>query len=139
MAIIDAGRDSLLILDEAYIAFVAETWNSVELTALGNVAVLRSMTKDYGLPGLRLGYMVAHKEIIENLRRVRPPWNVNSIAQQVGIRVLENRDYLEQSLAIIRKAKIYLTAQLSRLGFTVLPSDANYFLVKVGNAILQPR
>ena len=52
----------------------------------------------------------------------------------MGIRVLENRDYLEQSLAIIRKAKIYLTAQLSRLGFTVLPSDANYFLVKVGNA-----
>ena len=56
------------------------------------------MTKDYGLPGLRLGYAVARQEIIDSLRRVCPPWNVNIIAQKVGTAVLKNEEYLEQSL-----------------------------------------
>ena len=130
----DATGDSLLILDEAYIAFVEKSWNSVDLMARGNMVVLRSMTKDYGLSGLRLGYAVAHREIIDNLRRVCPPWNVNIIAQKVGAAVLEKGKYLEQSQLKIREAKRFLTNELSRLGFKVLPSDANYFLVKVGNA-----
>ena len=132
--VLDTTGDSLLILDEAYIAFVEESWNSVDLTAQGNVIILRSMTKEYGLPGLRLGYAVAHREIIDSLRRVCPPWNVNIIAQKVGVAVLGNGDYLEQSLWQIREAKRFLTGELSRLGFKVLPSDANYFLMKVGNA-----
>jgi histidinol-phosphate aminotransferase len=132
--VIDAGEDSLFVLDEAYIAFVTESWNSVELAARGNVVVLRSMTKDYGMPGLRLGYTVARQEIIKNLRRVRPPWNVNIIAQTVGTAVLENREYLDWSLGQIQEVKKFLTDELSRLGFKVLPSDTNYFLMKVGSA-----
>ncbi len=132
--VLDAVGDSLLILDEAYIAFVAESWNSVDLTARGNVVVLRSMTKDYGLCGLRLGYAIAHQGIVDSLRRVCPPWNVNIIAQKVAVAVLENGEYLEQSKLKIREAKQYLINELTRLGFKVLPSDANYFLVKVGNA-----
>ena len=77
-------EDCILILDEAYIAFVEKSSNSVDLTARGNVVILRSMTKDYGLCGLRLGYAIAHQEIIDCLRRVRPPWNVNIIAQKAG-------------------------------------------------------
>jgi len=132
--VLDAIGNSLLILDEAYIAFVKERWNSLDLIARGNVVVLRSMTKDYGLPGLRLGYAVAYQEIVDSLRRVCPPWNVNIIAQKVGVAVLGNGDYLEQSLWQIQEAKRFLTGELSRLGFKVLPSDANYFLIKVGNA-----
>lgn len=132
--VMDAMGDSLLILDEAYIAFVTESWNATDLIARGNVVVLRSMTKDYGLPGLRLGYAVARQEIVDCLRRVCPPWNVNIIAQKVGTAALENGEYLEQSLLQIREAKRFLTGELCRLGFRVLPSDANYFLVKVGSA-----
>jgi len=132
--VMDTGKDTLLILDEAYVAFVEERWNSVNLTARDNVVILRSMTKDYGLPGLRLGYAVAHQEIIDSLRRVAPPWNVNIVAQKVGTTVLENGEYLEQSLQRIREAKRFLINKLYRLGFKVLPSDANYFLVKVGHA-----
>jgi histidinol-phosphate aminotransferase len=132
--LLNAIGDGLLILDEAYVAFVAKSWNSTEFISRGNVVVLRSMTKDYGLTGLRLGYAVAHREIIDTLRRVCPPWNVNIIAQKVGTAVLSNTDYLEQSLLKTREAKQFLTSELSRLGFTVLPSDAHYFLVKVGHA-----
>jgi len=132
--VLDNIRDSLLILDEAYIAFVAKSWNSFDLTSRGNVVILRSMTKDYGLPGLRLGYAVAHREIIDNLRRVCPPWNVNIIAQKAGMAVLDNMEYLKRSLLQIQEAKRFLIAALSRLGYQVLPSDAHYFLVRVGNA-----
>jgi len=132
--VLDTIGDSLLILDEAYIAFVEENWNSVDLVARGNVIILRSMTKDYGLSGLRLGYAVAHQEVVDSLRRACPPWNVNIIAQKIGAAVLENGEYLEQSLLQIQEAKRFLINELSRLGFKVLPSDANYFLVKVGSA-----
>jgi len=132
--VLGAIGDSLLVLDEAYVAFVEESWNSVDLMGRGNVVILRSMTKDYGMPGLRLGYAVADKDIVKNLRRVCLPWNVNIVAQKVGMAVLENGEYLEQSLRQIREAKRFLTDGISRLGFKVLPSDAHYFLVKVDNA-----
>jgi histidinol-phosphate aminotransferase len=132
--VLDAMGDGLLILDEAYVAFVEARWNSLDLTEQGNAIVLRSMTKDYGLPGLRLGYAVACREIIDSLRPALPPWNVNIIAQKAGIAVLEEEEYLKQSLQRVREAKRFLVDGLSRLGFKVLPSDADYFLVKVGNA-----
>jgi len=133
-SVLKATDDSLLILDEAYVTFVEKRWNPFDLIEQGNVVVLRSMTKDYGLPGLRLGYAVACREIIDSLRPVLPPWNVNAIAQKVGADVLEKEEYLRQSLRQIREANRFLTDEISRLGFMVLPSDANYFLVKVGNA-----
>jgi histidinol-phosphate aminotransferase len=132
--VLDEMGDDLLILDEAYIDFVETTWNSLDLTQKGNVVVLRSMTKNYGLPGLRLGYAVARREIIESLRIAAPPWNVNAIAQGVAIAVLDHDEYLGQSLRQVREAKRFLVTELTVLGFKVLPSDANYFLVKVGNA-----
>lgn len=127
-------NDGLLVLDEAYIDFVEATWNPFYLMERGNVVVLRSMTKNYGLPGLRLGYAVARKEIIDSLRLALPPWNVNDIAQKVGIAILEKEGYLWQSLRQVREAKRFLVDGLTGLGFKVLPSDANYFLVKTGNA-----
>ena len=133
-AVLAAIGGGLLILDEAYLAFVEKSWSSIDLVSLGNVVVLRSMTKEYGLAGLRLGYTIASQEITDNLRRVRPPWNVNVIAQKIGTMVLEDVDYLEQSKQKISEAKQFLIDGFSRLGFQPLPSDAHYFLVKVGNA-----
>ncbi|MFC1913666.1 pyridoxal phosphate-dependent aminotransferase [Chloroflexota bacterium] len=126
--------DSLLIIDEAYIAFVERAWNSIDLTARGNVVILRSMTKDYGLTGLRLGYAIAPQSIVDNLRRACPPWNVNIIAQKAGVIALSKADFLEQTKKKIKEAKQFLVKKLVQLGYEVLPSHANFFLVKVGNA-----
>jgi len=132
--ILDAGRDSLLILDEAYITFADNSWSAIDLISQGNTIILRSMTKDYALAGLRLGYAIANQEIIDNLRRVRPPWNVNVIAQKAGVIALEDTDYLAQSKKKIKEAKQFLLDELYRLGFRPLPSDTNFFLVRVGDA-----
>jgi len=118
-AVLEATGDGLLVLDEAYVAFVAERWDPFDLTERGNTVVLRSMTKDYGLPGLRLGYAVARRDIVNSLRRVLPPWNVNIVAQGVGLAVLEKEDYLRQTLERVREAKKFLAGELAGLGFRV--------------------
>ncbi len=132
--VMGAIKDGLLILDEAYLPFVAESWDSLDLIKNGNIVILRSMTKDYGLPGLRLGYAVACPEIINALRIALPPWNVNAVAQKAGLAVFHEDNYLKNSLEKTREARDFLIGEIKRLGFKVLNSDANFFLLKVDNA-----
>jgi len=132
-AILDAGKNSLLILDEAYIAFTDGSWSSIDLLHRDNIVIVRSMTKDYTLAGLRLGYAVANQEIIDRLHRVRPPWNVNVVAQKAGVVALRDDGYLERCEPKIKQAKQFLVDELGRLGFTVIPSKTNFFLVRVGD------
>jgi histidinol-phosphate aminotransferase len=132
--ILEAIGDGLLILDEAYITFAEGSWPSIDLIHQGNVVIVRSMTKDYALAGLRLGYAVSSAQIINALNRVRPPWNVNAVAQKAGVIALNDDGYLERCKAEIKKAKQFLMDELCQLGFTLVPSRANFFLVRVINA-----
>ena len=131
--ILDSSRESLLVLDEAYLTFVDNPWSSLDMISRGNLLILRSMTKDYALAGLRLGYGVADENIIDALSRILPPWILNTVAQQAGIIALKENDYVKQSQAKIKENKEYLIAGLSRLGLPPLPSEASFFLVKVND------
>lgn len=132
--IMSIAKDSLVILDEAYIAFTESAWTSSNLVNQGNLVILRSMTKDYALAGLRLGYAIAAEPVISVLKRAQPPWNVNAIAQKAGIFALSADDYLEESKVKIQEAKGFLLRELTCLGLSPLPSQTNFFLVEVGNA-----
>jgi histidinol-phosphate aminotransferase len=132
-AVLDACGDGLLVLDEAYISFVDDGWSAIDLIHRGNLLVLRSMTKDYALAGLRLGYGIADRGIVDGLRRARSPWNVNAVAQKVGCFVLSEQNYLERCKENIKRAKEFIVSELCRLGFPPLPSRANFFLVRVGD------
>lgn len=129
-----ASTGSLMILDEAYIAFVDTAWSSLDMINGHDLLIMRSMTKDYALTGLRLGYGVAHERIIADVQRVRPPWNVNTIAQKAGIIVMKDEKYLKRCTSELQKAKEYLTHELSSQGWTLIPSRTNFFLVAVGDA-----
>jgi histidinol-phosphate aminotransferase len=132
--ILSAAKNSIVILDEAYISFIEQPFSSLELINEGNLMVVRSMTKDYSLAGLRLGYAAADCEIIDVLSRICPPWNVNAVAQAAGIMALQREEELQSSLAAINDGKRFLVRELSKLGFYCLPSETHFFLVKVGNA-----
>lgn len=134
--ILMAAPDCLFVVDEAYIAFTEseDGFSSLNLIHHGNIIVIRSMTKDYALAGLRLGYAVAIPEIIEVLTRICPPWNVNIAAQLAGIAALGSENYLEDCRTRINQAKGFLMSELSSIGLISLPSQANFFLVKVGDA-----
>ena len=132
--IVSSFPDTLIILDEAYVAFTADAWDSLKLLEYPNILIVRSMTKDFALAGLRLGYGIAPREIINTLKKIRPPWNVNSFAQQAGIAALNSPHYMKKCNALINKGRDYLVSQLKSLGYEVLPTDTNFFLVLVGNA-----
>ena len=132
--IVSSFPDTLVVLDEAYVSFTLDAWDSLELLHYPNILIVRSMTKDFALAGLRLGYGIASREIINILKKIRPPWNVNSAAQQAGIAALNSPGHLKKCNALINKGKDYLIAQLGSLGYRVLPTDANFSLVRVGKA-----
>jgi histidinol-phosphate/aromatic aminotransferase/cobyric acid decarboxylase-like protein len=85
-----AQPERLVVLDEAYAAFMAERWSSEALLARHrNLVILRSLTKDHALPGLRLGYLLARSEVARAVEAVRPPWSVNAGALRAGLATLE--------------------------------------------------
>ena len=129
-------QDSILLLDEAYLPFVDSRWNSLPLLELGNVALLRSMTKDHALTALRLGYMLAPPDVVERVRTQQHSWSVNALAQAAGIAALGDTGHVEDGRRAVRDAKRYLIEELETLGMPAVPSAANFLLVNVGSAKL---
>lgn len=132
--VVEACDETLVVVDEAFIPFVAGAWPSPPLISYDNLLLLRSLTKDYALAGLRLGYAIGNPETIGALRRVCPPWNVSIAALRAGAAALKAEAWLRESLQKIEQARQFLMAGLSRLGLAPLPSQAPFFLVKVGDA-----
>ncbi len=131
-SLVEAAPQTLFVIDEAYLPFVASGRSALELQA-ANVLVLRSMTKEYALAGLRLGYAVGPTEVIAALAAVRPAWNVNAMAQAAGVAALEDETYLQRSLTWLAQANADFRANLTGLGLIPLPSATHFFLLQVGN------
>jgi histidinol-phosphate aminotransferase len=129
----DAHPQTLFIVDEAYLAFVPGM-ESVLPAKRANLLVLRSMTKDYALAGLRLGYAAGDEHLIHKLAAVRPAWNVNALAQAAGLAALFDEAHQQTTLAQLQEEKRFLLTGLNELCFTPLPSQTQFFLVPVGNA-----
>ncbi len=133
-------KDTLWVIDEAYAQFTQPpNSGSVLGNALdgggvyGNLLVIRSLTKDYALAGLRLGYAIGHPDIIEAVRRVRPAWNVNGMAQAAGLAALDQDEWLRDTVNKLHEDKQTLVAGLNNLGYAPRSSSVHYFLVNVEN------
>jgi len=128
--------DVLLVLDEAYYEYAVGAGfnieNGIEYIYEKNIIVTRTFSKIYGLAGLRLGYAVAKKEIIDDLNRIRQPFNVTRPAQVAGVAALDDKMFLKQSQVVNEEGKKYLYDQFEKLGLDYVPTYANFILVKVG-------
>lgn len=122
----------LLVLDEAYLPFVEQPWPSLRLAH--NVAVVRSLTKAFVLPGLRLGYVAASRQIVEKAAAQQPSWSVSAPAQAAGLACLAEAAWLRETLALTGAAKAELLCGLREAGFAVHAGAANFLLVRVGDA-----
>lgn len=124
----------LKVVDEAFMDFLQDEDKHTmiwEATKNKKIIVLRTFTKFFAIPGLRLGYLIAHRDIIKRLKRYQPPWNINSLAQAVGI-VLEDKEYIEKTRRFIEKERQFLFRELSKIkGLKPLPSVVNFILVEV--------
>ena len=125
----------LLIVDEAYFEYVQDPAypDSLRYHAEDRaILTLRTFSKLYGLAGLRIGYGVGPKKLIDMMQRVRQPFNVNAAAQWAALAALEDVDHMKRSLDVNRLGMEYLQAEFDRLGLEFVPSDANFILVRVG-------
>ena len=124
----------LLVLDEAYVSFVEEAWSSLPLLSMGNVVLLRSMTKDYALTGLRLGYMLAAEPVIERVRGFQYSWSVNAAAQAAGIAAIAEEEHVQRGREVVQEGKEFLQRTAGRLGIPFVQCSANFILLRVGRA-----
>jgi threonine-phosphate decarboxylase len=121
-----------LLLDEAFVDFVEEASLKEQLARFPHLMLLRSFTKFFGIPGMRLGYLLAAAELIRRLAAVQEPWSVNTLAQAAGRACLRDRHYLARSRVLIRQEREFLLEGLKSLpGLQPFPSEVNYLLVKI--------
>jgi cobyric acid synthase CobQ/L-threonine-O-3-phosphate decarboxylase len=121
------------IIDEAFIDFTAKQPTAIPLIKhIDNIIVLRSMTKFYAIPGLRLGYAVAAPTTAVALERQLPPWRLNTLAAIIGSKIIKDEEYAHKSRNVVDGLRQELREGLQKLpGFKLFPSQANYLLVKI--------
>lgn len=128
-----ANFEGLVIVDEAYINFSRQKTFIQELTEYSNLVVLQTLSKAWGLAGLRVGMAFASEEIIEVFNKVKPPYNINQASQELVLKALENVEQVNEWIRQTVSERNKLSAELAVLGFVqkIYPSDANFLLVKV--------
>lgn len=125
--------DCLVVVDEAYIDFSHQVSMLSQLPAHNNLVVLQTLSKAWGLAGIRLGMVFANRELIEYLTSVKYPYNINTLTLESALKNLSSRSLHDQWVDLILNEREHLANQLSSLAFVrkVYPSDANFLLVKM--------
>jgi threonine-phosphate decarboxylase len=127
----------LFVVDEAYADFIAgENISLLKFPLEKNVIVLRSLTKIFSIPGLRLGLAFASEEIIQKLNDAKEPWTVNTPAQRAGETLLDEKSFVEKTGRFVQKNRERFMKKLEPVkGFYPLPSAVNFFLVRLGEGL----
>ncbi|WP_223548420.1 histidinol-phosphate transaminase [Aestuariivivens sp. NBU2969] len=129
----------IVVIDEAYIDFSPEPSWITKLEKYPNLIVTQTLSKAYGMAGIRLGICYASTKIISVLNTIKPPYNVNELTQQKAIEQLQNKDQTEQQIRSILEQRDFMISELGKISFVtkIYPSDANFILVKVDNATMR--
>ena len=127
-----ANFNGLVVVDEAYINFSRQKTFIQELTEYANLVVLQTLSKAWGLAGLRVGMAFASEEIIEVMNKVKPPYNVNEASQQLALKALQNIEQVNIWIKeiLIQRDKLVLELKEHDFVLDIYPSDANFILVK---------
>ncbi|RZN41484.1 MAG: histidinol-phosphate aminotransferase family protein [Methanophagales archaeon ANME-1-THS] len=120
--------DALLVLDEAYVDFVRGAFPSTELRS-PNLIILRSLTKSFAIPGVRIGYAIAAADLITEMRKIKVPWSVSVFAQKIGAAVLGSKgdEFLGHTREKLERSKRRIEDAWG------IHSDANYYILDVGS------
>ena len=129
----------LVVIDEAYIDFTdTESWLE-DLSEHPNLVVTQTLSKAYGLAGIRLGICYASEEIIAVLNKIKPPYNINSLTQKAAISAISQRENTKQQLKTILDQRTELIKEFKKIAWIekLYPTDANFILIRVDNANLR--
>ncbi|MBI2559951.1 MAG: aminotransferase class I/II-fold pyridoxal phosphate-dependent enzyme, partial [Planctomycetes bacterium] len=127
--------NATIVVDESFMNFVEEQESYSVLKDAGkikNLVVICSLTKFFGMPGLRLGFLVAHEAIVDKINKFKEPWTVNAIAQLAGKAAMEDLDFIKRSRTFISAEKRFLYEQISGIeGLHPFYPSANFMLVRI--------
>lgn len=121
--------DALLVIDEAYVDFVKSAFPSHDLiSSTQNLIILKSLTKSYAIPGVRIGYAISSPGVINEMRKVKSPWSVSVFAQKIGLAAIEDENFLKHTKEKIERSKRRIEKELN------VSSDANFYILDVKDA-----
>jgi histidinol-phosphate aminotransferase len=128
--------NGIVVIDEAYIDFTEEESWIQKLKKYPNLIVIQTLSKAYGMAGIRLGICYASEYIISMLNRIKPPYNVNELTQQRAAKILLYSEGLKREVNVILEERETLIKSLKTIPFIekIYPTDANFILIKVDNA-----
>jgi len=127
----------VLVVDEAYVDFARESALAL-VGRLPNVVVLRTFSKSFSLAGLRVGLAFGHPDLLAGLRTVKDSYNLSRLAQAAAVAALDDLEWMKANVARIQTTRARLGPELERLGFRVLPSEANFVLARRPGLDLAP-
>ena len=137
--LLDYTKDKgiILVVDEAYIEFTEFPSLTLKSNEYPNLIVLRTLSKSWGLAGIRLGYCIADEQVIEYLMRIKLPYNVNVLTQEVALFALGNRKVMEKSVSDILSERERLNIEFRKMNIfrKVFPSETNFLLVLCEDAL----
>lgn len=126
----------LVVIDEAYIDFATQESWLTKLDQYPNLIITQTLSKAYGLAGIRIGIAYASPEIIQVLTKIKPPYNVNSLSQTQAILSLDESNKLKEEVAALICLRTLLQEELPKLSYVekVFPTDSNFILIRVDDA-----
>jgi len=137
MDLVNDNPKRLIVVDEAFMDFVEneEQYSVIkEAPLMENLIVVRSLTKFYGFPGLRLGYLVANESTVDKLMQYKEPWTVNTIAQVAGMAAINDGAFVEKTRQYVFGEKSFLHDGLTMIkGIQPFKPTVNFILVKIGD------
>lgn len=123
---------AILLVDESFVDFTDEPEGLLNIFNKDTPLILvRSLTKFYTIPGIRLGYLIASEWLVKNMELARDPWSVNALAQKIGLKLVEDKQFFIQTRDWIKNERSWFYQQFSNIeSFKIYPSNTNFHLVK---------
>jgi histidinol-phosphate aminotransferase len=120
----------IVMIDEAYAEFCGS--NMIQDVMNSELAIdVRTFSKAYGIAGLRAGFAISRKEIVDEMRSFRTPFGLNAFTEAVAIRALDNKEWVIETVSKMKAERDYLSSRVRAMGFKTYPSDSNYLLCSV--------
>lgn len=126
------SRSAVMFVDECFMELTQSPQESIaDHASSEHLFVLRSLTKSFGLAGLRVGYGIGNKKMISILHNIKIPWNVSGLSQEAAVLALSDKDFLSKTRRLLQKENNFLKHSISKLnGYTCLDSSTNFILIK---------
>lgn len=134
------STNTILAIDESFLDFIRDGENYSVINLLkeyNNIFIIKSMTKLFAIPGIRIGYgMCENKEIIKNMELVSVPWNINILAEKATLEAIKDKEYINRTISYIQKEKNYLYKELNKFNdIKVFNPSVNFIMFKIINNI----